>query len=211
MECHKDAGDSLQQLIDDVGIPECMVMDSATEFVGKNTNFVHETRKMRMNLCYSKQGQHKQNHHAECKIGILSTQWKHHMKKKGVPRCLWDLDMVYVKELSTHIVRGHIKRTEKLNVSDNPKCLGRWVGILHNVGFDLCYWIVTTSDKLVSKTSVQHIIREGVMEEGVNRQTNEFNSKLTTRLDDSNFTVEHKGYLVGMDLDKIGQQRHSFP
>eukprot|EP00957_Ditylum_brightwellii_P062496 4742885-Ditylum_brightwellii.AAC.1 len=73
----KDAGDSLKQFIDDVGISECMVTDSATEFFGKSTNFVCETKKMRMHLCYSKQGQHKQNHHAEYEIGILSTCWKH--------------------------------------------------------------------------------------------------------------------------------------
>eukprot|EP00957_Ditylum_brightwellii_P025452 1924426-Ditylum_brightwellii.AAC.1 len=65
-------GDSLKQFIDDVGVPESMVTDSATEFVGKNTDFVHEARKMRMHLHYSEQGQHKQDHHAEHERGILS-------------------------------------------------------------------------------------------------------------------------------------------
>eukprot|EP00957_Ditylum_brightwellii_P042494 3217539-Ditylum_brightwellii.AAC.1 len=51
----KDAGDSMKQYIDDVGIPECMVTNSATEFIGKNTDFVYEARKMRMHLCYSEQ------------------------------------------------------------------------------------------------------------------------------------------------------------
>eukprot|EP00957_Ditylum_brightwellii_P122515 9342854-Ditylum_brightwellii.AAC.1 len=73
----RDAGDPLKQFIDDVGTPECMVTDSAIEFVGKNTDFVHDTRKIRMHLCYSEQDQHKQNHHAKCEVGILSTHWKH--------------------------------------------------------------------------------------------------------------------------------------
>eukprot|EP00957_Ditylum_brightwellii_P191318 14567333-Ditylum_brightwellii.AAC.2 len=48
-------------------------------------------------------------------------------------------------------------RAEKPNISDDPKHLGRWVGISNNVGSNLCYWIVTASGKLVSKTSVQHV------------------------------------------------------
>eukprot|EP00957_Ditylum_brightwellii_P191317 14567333-Ditylum_brightwellii.AAC.1 len=69
----KDVWDSLKQFIDNVVIPECMVTDSATEFVGKNTDFACETRKMGIHLCYSEQGQPKQNHHGEHEIGILST------------------------------------------------------------------------------------------------------------------------------------------
>eukprot|EP00957_Ditylum_brightwellii_P014842 1118771-Ditylum_brightwellii.AAC.1 len=121
----QDAGDSLKQFIDDVGIPECIVTDSATEFVGKNTDFVQKERKMRMYLCYSEQGS------------------------------------------------------------------------------DLCYWIVTASGKLISKTTVQHVTREEALEEGVKRQTEEFNSKLADRLHYSNFTADHVGYLVNMDLDEI--------
>eukprot|EP00957_Ditylum_brightwellii_P129353 9867459-Ditylum_brightwellii.AAC.1 len=41
------------------------------------------------------------------------------------------------------------------------------------------------------------------MEKGVKRQIEDFSSKLADRLDDSNFTTDHKGYLVSMDLDEI--------
>eukprot|EP00957_Ditylum_brightwellii_P191319 14567333-Ditylum_brightwellii.AAC.3 len=41
------------------------------------------------------------------------------------------------------------------------------------------------------------------MEEGIKRQIEEFSSKLVDRLDDSNFTADHNGYLVSMDLDEI--------
>eukprot|EP00957_Ditylum_brightwellii_P041626 3152862-Ditylum_brightwellii.AAC.1 len=39
MGSYKDARDLLKQVIDDFGVPECMVTDGATEFVGKNTDF----------------------------------------------------------------------------------------------------------------------------------------------------------------------------
>eukprot|EP00957_Ditylum_brightwellii_P042753 3237596-Ditylum_brightwellii.AAC.1 len=41
------------------------------------------------------------------------------------------------------------------------------------------------------------------MEKGVKRQIEEFSSELADRLDDSNFTANHEGYLANMDLDEI--------
>eukprot|EP00957_Ditylum_brightwellii_P026440 2000056-Ditylum_brightwellii.AAC.1 len=79
------------------------------------------------------------------------------MKKKGVPRRLWDLGLMYESKLLTRMAMGHSRRSgyeevtgntpdisqwldfefydlvlwwngsEKLNVSDDPKHLGRWV------------------------------------------------------------------------------------
>eukprot|EP00957_Ditylum_brightwellii_P094635 7207219-Ditylum_brightwellii.AAC.1 len=132
-----------------------MVTDGTTEFVGKNTDFVFEASKMRMRLCYFEQGQHKQDCLAEHEIGILPTCWKHQMKKKGVTRHLLGLGLMYKSELLICMVRGHCRRSgyeevagntpdisqwldfelydlvwqwdggKKLNVSDNPKCLGK--------------------------------------------------------------------------------------
>jgi hypothetical protein len=45
-------------------------------------------------------------------------------------------------------------RQNKPNVNDITKWLGTWLGILHCVGSDLCYWIVTGSGQVVSKTSL---------------------------------------------------------
>eukprot|EP00957_Ditylum_brightwellii_P172661 13143405-Ditylum_brightwellii.AAC.1 len=115
----KDAGNSLKQFINDVFIPEYMVTDGVTEFVGKNTNFVHEARKMRIRLCYSEQGQHKQNYYAEHEIGILAMCRKHQMKKRGVPRRLWDLGFMYESKLLTHMTRGHSRRSGYKEVTGN--------------------------------------------------------------------------------------------
>eukprot|EP00957_Ditylum_brightwellii_P129814 9901916-Ditylum_brightwellii.AAC.1 len=41
------------------------------------------------------------------------------------------------------------------------------------------------------------------MEEGIKRQIEEFSSKLADRLNDSNFTADHEGYLASTDLDEI--------
>eukprot|EP00957_Ditylum_brightwellii_P079798 6069066-Ditylum_brightwellii.AAC.1 len=137
MGSRKDAGDSLKQFIDDAGVPECMVTDGVTEFVGKNTDFVHEARKMRMRLCDSEQGQHKQNHHAECEICILAMCWKHQMKKKGVPRLLWDLCLMYESELLTRMARGHSRRSDYEEVTGNTPDISQWIDFEF---YDLVWW-----------------------------------------------------------------------
>jgi hypothetical protein len=40
--------------------------------------------------------------------------------------------------------------------------------VSHHVGSDLCYWIVTDSGQVVSKTSVEHVTREDYLSEDTN-------------------------------------------
>ena len=52
MVSRKDAGKSLIEFTDDVGIPDRLVTDGATEFTGRHTEFVKEARHMRISLTY---------------------------------------------------------------------------------------------------------------------------------------------------------------
>jgi hypothetical protein len=86
MISRKDAGKSLVDFTDDVGIPERLVMDGATEFTGRHTEFIKEARCMRIKLHTTEQGRKNQNHAAEREIGFLAKQWKLRMTKKSVPK-----------------------------------------------------------------------------------------------------------------------------
>ena len=88
MTSRKDASKSLIEFTDDVGIPERLVTDGATEFTGPHTEFVKEARHMRIMLHTSEQGRKNQNHAAESEIGFLSKRWKLQMTKKKVPKRL---------------------------------------------------------------------------------------------------------------------------
>ena len=72
MTSRKDAGKSLIEFTDDIGIPERLVMDSAMEFTRPHTEFVKEAWHMRIMLHTSEQGRKNQNHAAEQEIGFLS-------------------------------------------------------------------------------------------------------------------------------------------
>jgi hypothetical protein len=112
MTSRKDTGKSLVDFTDDVGIPERLVMDRATEFTGQRAEFVKEARRMmRITLQMTEQGRKNQNHAAEQEIGFLAKRWRLRMTKKQVPKCLWDYGLVYESELLCRMARG----------SDRPK------------------------------------------------------------------------------------------
>ena len=93
MTSRKDAGKSLIEFTDDVGIPDILVTNGAVEFTGKGTEFVKEVCHIRIHLHTTKQGQKNQNHAAKLEISMLAKCWKLHMTKKNVLKRLWDLDL----------------------------------------------------------------------------------------------------------------------
>ena len=70
------AGDSLQELINDVGIPDRLYADLTVEHTGTNTEFQQEIRKFHIQMHYTEKGRKNQNHRVEREIGILKARWK---------------------------------------------------------------------------------------------------------------------------------------
>jgi hypothetical protein len=56
MTSRKEAAESLIDFTDDVGIPETLVMDGATKFTGKHTDFIKQARRMQIKLHTAEQG-----------------------------------------------------------------------------------------------------------------------------------------------------------
>ena len=190
MTARSESGQLLVEFTDDVRIPEHLVTDGAGAFTGRATEFFKEARRMRIRLHTSEQGRKNQNQAAERKIGFLEEHWRARMHKKKVPKRLWDFGLVYESELLSRMARGRDRRTgyeevtgdtadiskcidsemydlvywidrlNKTDTLDDIRRLGRWLGISHGVGSDMCYWLITESGKLVSKTSVEHVIRD---------------------------------------------------
>jgi hypothetical protein len=82
MMSQKEAAESLIDFTDDIGIPETLVMDGATEFTGKHTGFIKQVQRMQIKLHMAEQGRKKQNHSVEQEIGFLSKCWKLRMQNK---------------------------------------------------------------------------------------------------------------------------------
>jgi hypothetical protein len=103
MASRKGAVESLIDFTDDVGILETLVMDGATEFTGKHTDFIKQARKMWIKLHTAEQGRKNQNHAAEQEIGFFLKRWKLQMQKKNVYSRLWNYGLVYEGKLLTRM------------------------------------------------------------------------------------------------------------
>ena len=81
----------LQEFIDDVGIPETLVCDFASEQTGENTEVMRIVRQSNINLRIAEKGRGiTQNHRAETEIREIKTKWKTRMRSNQVPARLWD-------------------------------------------------------------------------------------------------------------------------
>jgi hypothetical protein len=212
------AGIALGHFTDDVGIPDSLTADQAGETTGKHTEFIKKVYDLRIKMHWAERGRKNQNHKAEREIGILKERWQRRMTRKRVHNRVWDYGLVYESEIMCRLSRGYDGRTgyEKLtgNTPDisewldfefydlvwyhaDPRetdkasrQLGKWLGISHRVGSDMCYWILTAGGKVLSNTSVQHVIRDEHRDPAIKSQIEQFENRLDERLNDTNFTSE---------------------
>lgn len=211
-----EAGDTLRRFTEDVGIPNKLTADLASEMSGKHTEFVKRAKDMHIEMSYAEKGRSNQNYAAEMEIGKVKERWKQTMVRKNVPTRLWDRALVYHGEILSRMARGRFGRTgieeltgETPDISDwldfdfydlvwwleDKKAgtvqeqirLGRWLGIAHNVGSALCYWILTEAGHIVARTSVQHVTRDERLEPTLMAKITTFDETVKTRLDDANF------------------------
>lgn len=196
-----DAGNSLVDFTDEVGIPQVLMTDLASEFFGQHADFVKHCRRIQLN--HKEKGRYNQNHAAEREIGFLSERWRRRMAEKSVPRRLWDFGLVHEAELLSRLLRGRDGRTgyeeefsqtpniaeyvdfefydlvwwwdrgDKNSSTADPKQLARWLGISHRIGSDMCYWLITESGQIISKSSVQHVIKGRISQPQCQRSNRE--------------------------------------
>ena len=69
-----DAGKALNQIIDDVGVPDKLRADLAGEQYGDSTEFMRLVRRYRIDQTWAEQGRHNQNAVVEREIGIFEAK-----------------------------------------------------------------------------------------------------------------------------------------
>ena len=67
----------------------------------------------------------------------------------------------------------------------------------------MCYWLITESGKLISKTSVEHVTLNDMLASGTKQQIDIFNTKLEERLDNTSFMVDGVAGFDSAYLDDI--------
>ena len=236
-ETRKHAGQALADFAQDVGIPEHLTADLAGELSGKHTEFMQHVRHLRIQIHWAEKGHHKQNHRVEREIGILKARWRRRMVTKSIPTRLWDYGLVYESEILSRTSRGNDGRTgyeeltgktpdisewldfqfydlvwyqndEKPSINDESSKLGRWLGVSHRVGSDLCYWILTKAGQVLSCTTVQHVTDLDQSTTTMSERINAFNNAVNDRLSDIGYVDNSIGdgtpYIEDIMLDDGG-------
>lgn len=177
-------GYTLQDFINDFGVPEFLTFDGALQQKGNNTLFMKNIRKH--NIKYHISGPYRPNENpAESAIGQLKLRWYRIMMKKRVPRRLWDHGLIWICETgnltvsSSRYANGRpaleIITGESCDISEyldfsfydwviyHPNAglgemkLGKWLGVSHKIGNLMSYWILTENAKPISCTTVQSL------------------------------------------------------
>ncbi len=87
----------------------------------------------------------------------------------------------------------YLNRTKiKMDTTDNDRVPARWLGVLHRVGSDLCYWLITAGGKVIARTTVQHVTQEDYSDQVFKQRIDAFNKQLEERLDDRNSSFPAK-------------------
>jgi hypothetical protein len=96
-----------------------------------------------------------------------------------------------------------VAHTQQATMTDNTQCLACWLGVLHHVGSDLCYWLLTKYGKIVSNSSsIQHVTHDDYLQKDKRKEIKVFDQKLKDWLDDKNIVVP-SDCLAGMFLEDI--------
>lgn len=223
---------TLQDFADDVGIPDTLICDLATEQVGAHTPMMKEIRRLRIRLRNSEKGRSNQNHKAETEIREVKKKWKLRMREKNVPRRLWDFGLVYIAEITSIIARGTNGRPgmeeilgqtvdisewldfdfydqvwywdeKKTDMNKEQRKLGRWLGIAHRVGSEMTYWILTKAAKVIARSTVQHVTITDMEQDAIKTAVTEFNTALSLRLSDENYTINDPGIFYIDDEEPV--------
>ncbi|KAI2502057.1 Reverse transcriptase (RNA-dependent DNA polymerase) [Fragilaria crotonensis] len=120
---------ALQEFIDDVGIPENLTCDFASEQqTGKHTGVMKIIRRHNIKLHVAEKGRGiTQNHRAETEIREIKTKWKARMRSNQVPSRLWDYGLVYISEIQSILARGPDQRPGVERLTGDTIDIAEWL------------------------------------------------------------------------------------
>ena len=119
---------ALQEFIYDVGIPDTLACDFASEQTGKHTDVMKLIRKSHIKLRIAEKGRGiTQNHRAETEIREIKTKWKTRMRENQVPSRLWDYGLVYISEIQSILARGDDRRPGLERLTGDTIDISEWL------------------------------------------------------------------------------------
>ena len=202
----EDAGEALQMNCRDVGVPDELHFDNANEMCGHGTKFQLICRENKIKTSTTEPHSPWQNR-CENIVGIVGTKAKGRRARRRAPKCVWDFGLVWECEIYSRTAAKHgrtgLERLtgDTVDISewiefefydlirywdtrdkDNKSSIGRWLGISHHIGSALCYWVLTNTGKVLSRTTVQHLTKDETANPEVQSEIREFHAELSQHI-----------------------------
>jgi hypothetical protein len=203
------AGESLRQFIHDFGRPEKLTYDGSLEQNGPKTEFMSNVKKYAIN--HHTTEPYRPNHNfAEGVIREVRRKWFRVMVRKAVPHRLWDYGLQWVCDIqnrTSNSARGLEGRCplervtgETVDISEyldfgfydwvwfrenaglGETKLGKWLGVSHRVGTMMSFWVITSTGKVLSRTTVQRVTNLELQLEENKTKCSDFTAALRERL-----------------------------
>jgi len=184
MKTKSEAGHALLKFIQDIGIPSSLHTDNAKEMTSGQWDTVRKDHQIKQTV--TEPFSPFQNR-AEIGIKELKKHVRRLMSKTKTPKRLWDFCAQYAAEvrcLTAQPLFGLHGRTpyevvtgntpdiseylqfswyqplfyyDPTNFPEDRELIGRFIGVAHNVGQALCYWILPKSGRPIARTTIRPI------------------------------------------------------
>ena len=219
------ASHALDAFCQDAGVPERLHSDRAKEYCANGCAFLQNVKKKQIDTTYTEPGRHEM-HNIDVLIRELKKRYQDKMRNKNVPSRLWPYVLEHQAKIMSLIPRGREGRSGYEIVTgktpdiseyidfdiwdpvwyhreDSPdkRDIGRWIGISHRIGSDMCYWIVTKSGTVIAETTVQHFTRDDSLNDEHSKQLDVVNESIRAATNDKNFQLQDSERHVCIDTD----------
>ena len=184
MDSKSKCGNALRLFCQEFGVPEKLTFDGSKEQCMKGTEFMRQIQVHDIDYHIAEADHHNQNPVEGC-IRELRRKWYRIMIRKRVPQRLWDYGLRWVSETSSLTyssagsLNGQIPLTNvtgetpdiseyldfgfydavwfKDNAGLSPNEPGRWLGISHRTGRNMCFHVLTQRGTVISRSTVQRV------------------------------------------------------
>ena len=181
IQSKSDVRETLDCFVNDVGIPDRIHADNAPEYAGKDSEFAKRCRYYGIFQTFTEPYSPWQNR-AEVEIREVKRGIRRRIRKTGAHPRLWNYAGAWVSETRCitafpdprlkgrtpyELIHGHTPDiSQYLEFDWYDRCfyergketmLGRVIGVAHNHGQDMCYYVLAKSGKVVSTSFVKRV------------------------------------------------------
>ena len=204
---------ALTELLNEVGVPNKIVVDGASEKLGPKTKWMAILRDYRIDQGITEAYSHWQNR-AEDAIREVRRRWRLLYQRRRIPKRMWDYAVVHIARIMSLTVRAGSDRTpmelitgqtpdiseyidfdfydwvwyiDNPNDKEEPPKLGRWLGVAENYGAGMCFFVLAQNGKVLARSTVQHVTRSEEANMEIMARMTKYDVEINGRLDDTDF------------------------